>query len=434
MVKKQHLMAVAFTAALLIPTIGAHAESISDLQRQQSELTEKKKTLSNSIKDKKEKIEQAQKSIEKSAKQVSKLNSKITVATDKIDVAKENIEKTTREVEELQVEIEKLQQQIKDRGEVLKERARAMQENGGKVGYIDILLGSNSFSDFIDRASAVNSIINADESIIAEQKNDQQQLEKTQAEVELKLDKQQQQKTDLEDLKSKLNSQKEHKKIMLRKMEQKQSKLNRDRKKLEGDYSEAITVSKNVQQKIETEQKKAIEKARKLAEARAKQAAKAAKAAKAAQVAQETGSSVNAPKVTAGTWMTPTTGRLTSGYAGRNIGAGNEYHYGIDIANSSGTPIVASADGVVFRAGPLSTYGNVVMITHNVEGKTFTTVYAHMSKFATSSGKTVKKGEVIGYMGSTGRSSGSHLHFEIHVGAWVNQATGAVNPLQYISL
>ncbi|MBQ0139312.1 MAG: peptidoglycan DD-metalloendopeptidase family protein [Kurthia sp.] len=426
--KKRHLVVAIFTAALLIPTIGAKAESISDLQQQQSELTQKKNALSNSIQSKKEKIAEAQAAIEKSAKEVSKLNVKITEASHKIAIVKENIDQTINEIDQLQAEIEKLQKQIDDRAEVLKERARAMQQNGGKVGYLDILLGSNSFSDFIDRASAVNEIINADESIIADQKRDQKQVEEKQAEVEVKLAQQTKQKAELETLKSQLNAQKAEKKAMLRKMEKKQAKLNQDRQKLEGDYTEVVKVSKNVANKIEVEQQKAIEKARRLAEARAAQKAKAAKAA------QTASGSVAAPPVTAGTWMTPTTGRLTSGYAGRNIGAGNEYHYGIDIANSAGTPIVAAADGVVFRASPLSTYGNVVMITHNIEGKTFTTVYAHMSRFATSSGKSVKKGEVIGYIGSTGRSTGPHLHFEIHVGSWVNQQTGAVNPLQYISL
>lgn len=89
--------------------------------------------------------------------------------------------------------------------------------------------------------------------------------------------------------------------------------------------------------------------------------------------------------------MKPAQGRFTSGFAGRDIGAGAEYHYGIDIANSEGTPIVAAADGVVFRASPLSTYGNVVMITHNINGQTYTSLYAHMSRFGTSVGKTVKK-------------------------------------------
>lgn len=430
--KKRYLVATIFSATLLIPTIGAKAESIQDLQQRQSELTQKKNALSNSIQAKKEKIEKAQAQIEKSAKEVSKLNKKITEVSDKIDVVKENIHQTMNEIDQLQAEIEKLQKQIDERGEVLKERARAMQENGGKVGYLDILLGSNSFSDFIDRASAVNEIIHADEMIIADQKRDQQQVEKNQAEIKEKLEQQKKQKAELEDLKMQLNKQKEEKKVMLRKMEQRQAKLNSERKKLEGDYTEVVNVSNNVATKIAVEQKKAIERARKLAEQ--KEAQKASQKAKAAKAAQTASGSIAVPEVTAGTWMTPTNGRLTSGFAGRNIGAGNEYHYGIDIANSSGTPIVASADGVVFRASPLSTYGNVVMITHNIEGETFTTVYAHMSRFATSSGKTVKKGEVIGYMGSTGRSTGPHLHFEIHVGSWVNQATGAVNPLKYISL
>lgn len=429
MSKKQSLVVAALTTALLVPTFSANAESISELQEKQKKLDQQKNKLSNNIAEKKAKIEKAQVQIEKSAKEVSKLNSKIDVADNKIATVREKIKQTKVEIANLEADIEQLQKQIDERGEVLKERARAMQENGGKVGYIDVLLGSSSFSDFIDRASAVNELVNADESIIADQKRDQEEVKKKQDEVKEKLEAQTDRKNELEDLKADLNEKKSEKKVILNKMEQRQAKLNRDRKKLEGEYSEILNVSASVQRKLVAEQKKAVEKARKLAEA---QAARAAKSAKAAQ--SEFGSNVAAPKVTAGTWMKPTTGRLTSGYAGRNIGAGHEYHYGIDIANSSGTPIVAAADGVVFKASPLSTFGNVVMITHNIEGKTFTTVYAHMSRFATSSGKAVKKGEVIGYMGSTGRSTGPHLHFEMHTGTWVNQATGALNPLQYISM
>lgn len=436
--KKQNIVAALLATALVIPSMSVNAESIAELQQEKQNLEKKKVTISKNIQAKKDKIQQAQESIEKSAKEVSKLNGKIDETDAKIKSVEEQIENTRDEIAQLQASIEKLQKQIEERGELLNERARAMQETGGQVGYLDVLLGSSSFSDFIDRASAVNQIVNADESIIEDQKKDKADVKTQQDAVKDKLEEQEKRKAQLVDLKLDLKTKKASKVAMLKKMEQQQAKLNRERKKLEGDYSEAISVGAKVQQKIEVEQKKAIEKARKLAEAKARAAAKAAKAAQTAAInAAVAGSSEvsgEVPRVTAGTWMTPTTGRLTSGFAGRNIGAGHEYHYGIDIANSTGTPIVASADGVVFKAGALSTYGNVVMITHNIDGATYTTVYAHMSRIAASNGDSVKKGEVIGYIGSTGRSTGPHLHFEIHKGAWVNQATGAMNPLQFISI
>ena len=88
-------------------------------------------------------------------------------------------------------------------------------------------------------------------------------------------------------------------------------------------------------------------------------------------------------------------------------------HAGIDLAAPSGTPVMAAGDGTVKFAGEKGTYGNVIFITHagGIE-----TRYAHLSRIATSTGKEVKAGEIIGYVGSTGRSTGPHLHFEYRVG------------------
>ena len=141
---------------------------------------------------------------------------------------------------------------------------------------------------------------------------------------------------------------------------------------------------------------------------------------------------VSAPASSSG-FIRPAAGRLTSNYGGRNIGAGNENHRGVDIANSLGTPIKAAASGYVTYAGPMGTYGNVVMITHSINGKTYSTVYAHMSSVGTSQGQYVSQGGFIGSMGSTGRSTGSHLHFEVHIGPWNGARTNAVNPMNYIN-
>lgn len=108
--------------------------------------------------------------------------------------------------------------------------------------------------------------------------------------------------------------------------------------------------------------------------------------------------------------------RVSSGFGYRRhpVLGGLRLHQGIDYAAPSGTPIRAAADGTVANAGTESGYGNVVRLRHN---NRYETVYAHMSRFGNyRSGQTVKAGDIIGYVGSTGRSTGAHLHFEVRVG------------------
>jgi murein DD-endopeptidase MepM/ murein hydrolase activator NlpD len=98
-------------------------------------------------------------------------------------------------------------------------------------------------------------------------------------------------------------------------------------------------------------------------------------------------------------------------------------HYGIDISTPTGRPVVATADGVILYAARRGTYGNIVVIDHKFD---MMTRYAHLSKFAVKAGARVKRGDVIGYVGSTGRSRAPHLHYEV----WVEDRT--VHPLDYI--
>lgn len=120
----------------------------------------------------------------------------------------------------------------------------------------------------------------------------------------------------------------------------------------------------------------------------------------------------------------PASGTLTSSYGWRGSG----YHRGIDIANEVGTRIKAAADGRVTRSGYSSSYGHVIYVYHPQYSKT--TVYAHMSSRWVSYGQTVSAGQTIGRMGSTGDSSGSHLHFEVHRGGWDYRA--GINPMPYM--
>ena len=110
---------------------------------------------------------------------------------------------------------------------------------------------------------------------------------------------------------------------------------------------------------------------------------------------------VNRPK-----FVMPANGRLTSGFGAR----WGTTHYGLDIANSIGTPIVAAADGVVVEAGPASGFGLWVRVQH-ADGTI--TVYGHVDTFSVREGERVKAGEQIARMGNRGQSTGPHLHFEV---------------------
>jgi hypothetical protein len=135
------------------------------------------------------------------------------------------------------------------------------------------------------------------------------------------------------------------------------------------------------------------------------------------------------PVVTDGAFMRPSKGYVTSSYGMRSGGM----HHGIDIGNNGqSTPIVSVADGTVSRSYLSSSYGNVVYIKHTIEGQTYETVYAHMTNRAVTAGQKVTKGQFLGNMGTTGRSTGVHLHFEIHRGQWTGSKSNSLNPALYI--
>ena len=120
----------------------------------------------------------------------------------------------------------------------------------------------------------------------------------------------------------------------------------------------------------------------------------------------------------------PCDGNVASGFGYRThpILGYSRLHTGVDIGCANTAPISAAGDGVVLEAGPRGGYGNAVLIDH---GDGLATLYAHQSQIAASPGQTVSRGEVIGYVGSTGLSTGPHLHWEV----WVNGTP--VDPMGY---
>ncbi|PLR76350.1 hypothetical protein CU633_15395 [Bacillus sp. V3-13] len=120
-------------------------------------------------------------------------------------------------------------------------------------------------------------------------------------------------------------------------------------------------------------------------------------------------------------WIWPADGIITDLYGTRH-----GHHKGIDIAAKNGTPIYAVDEGTVLKSYYSGSYGHVVFIRHP---NNFETVYAHLNKRYVQEGQTVKQGDLIGGMGSTGDSSGVHLHFEVHQTEWTVEKKNAVNPV-----
>ena len=121
----------------------------------------------------------------------------------------------------------------------------------------------------------------------------------------------------------------------------------------------------------------------------------------------------------------PVRGYLSSSYGERNdpFTGDREFHFGIDVSTPIGRPVVAPADGVALYASKRGSYGNVIVLDHKFG---MMTRYAHLSRFNVRAGTRVKRGDVIGYVGNTGRSNGPHLHYEI----WVSDRP--THPLNYV--
>jgi len=121
----------------------------------------------------------------------------------------------------------------------------------------------------------------------------------------------------------------------------------------------------------------------------------------------------------------PAKGRVTAGYGYRKspFTSQRELHEGLDVAAPYGSPIVATADGIVTFAGPLAGYGNVVFVDH---GHGFSTFYAHCSSYRVREAQRVRRGEVIAFVGTTGRTTGPHVHYEVHVNGVIS------NPMKYM--
>ncbi|WP_394237317.1 murein hydrolase activator EnvC family protein [Niallia oryzisoli] len=405
------VLGLSLTLSGLPIKVAAETSNIQELNDQKSELDNKRSTVESEISEAEQKIDGLQDEQAKLDEEIKQLDLSIAEAEGKMLQKQEEIKETETEIAKLKEEIKILEERIVKRNELLKDRARSFQENGSMVSYIDVLVGASNFSDFIGRVGLVATIMEADQDILREHQADKELLENKQKDVEGKLDSLQTMLGELEILKQNLDTQKAEKDNLMASLQLEEEEIEKNKMELEEEDRLLSSQQSAMQNAIELEQRR--------------QAQQASNNLGGGGVA-----SVSTPQVSSGNFTRPTSGTVTSGFGGRSGGT----HYGVDIAEKGTVPIVSAADGVVIRSYYSSSYGNVVFVSHSIDGQIYTTVYAHMSSRTVSEGEVVSKGQQIGYQGNTGQSYGQHLHFELHKGSWNAGKTNAINPVGIVPL
>ncbi|QHS23270.1 peptidoglycan DD-metalloendopeptidase family protein [Virgibacillus sp. MSP4-1] len=375
-------------------------DEIDDLENKQDSVKDEKEELESSESEIEEKIEKNQAKQDRILGQIEEIDQEVAKTQKNIENTEEEISKTEKEIKKLKENIKETKKRIAKRDELLENRLRTMQRNGGSVSYLEVLLGAQDFGDFLTRTNAVSKIMDSDKKILEEQKAEKEQLEKDKAEVEKKKEELVAKKDELESAKERLDEQKQEKSDLVAKLKQEEKELH--------EHKMSLQEKQQILQKQQEAYNRMIEQ----------------KKDKLEQLSTPPSSSGGN-----GQFIRPAQGYITSEFGGRWGGM----HNGMDISKYGKIPIKASASGMVYRAYRSSSYGNVVYITHSMGGQQYTTLYAHMRYYTVSEGQYVQKGQVIGYMGNTGNSTGQHLHFELHEGPWNYSKSNAVNPRKYIS-
>ncbi|KZE64266.1 hypothetical protein AWM68_14335 [Fictibacillus phosphorivorans] len=373
-----------------------HAESLSSIKKKQQENAKKAKESQAKL----DANKTSQAALEKEIARIDQLSSETDL---KVQAKQTEIKETKEEINVLKGEIAVVQKRIDERDKLLKERVNSMYESGGAVSYLEVVLGSKDFGDFLDRVLALNMIAEQDRQLLEEQKKDKELLEVKMASVEKKLNNLQSAMQELQKLQQQLKAQMAEKDRLMSSLQKEEEHLHAEAHKIENEGALL----------------KAQEDAFRAEQARAAAREKAAR--------ESSGSAPSMGPVSGnGMIIKPAAGRISSGFGNRSSGM----HEGIDIAQAGTVPIYAAADGTVIKSEYSSSYGNVVYISHSIGGQQWTTVYAHMSSRAVQGG-SVSKGQFLGNMGNTGHSFGQHLHFELHKGPWNAGKTNAVNPAAY---
>ncbi|MDF2589029.1 MAG: peptidase [Anaerocolumna sp.] len=366
-------------------------------------------------------------------KYIEKLDKELNKLVGEIDSLNENIDVANKDLEVARDELEIAKQTEENQYSIMKKRIQYMYENG-ESDYIDIILESESLSDVFNHVEYMNKITEYDNGLLDKYKALKKEVAEKESNLEAKI-------AELNELKEELTYEQDT-------MEQLVEDKNKELVKYDESINETQSLSQEYSSKLEEQEdliedlleqeRLRIERERKAEEERKRKEEEERRKREQEQAANNANNNTNDNSndnssnsgsdntVDGFIWPVPASSRITStfGYRNQPTAGASTYHKGIDIGAPTGTAIVASASGTVVTASYSVSGGNYIMLYH---GNGTYTVYMHCSQLLVSVGDEVSQGDKIALVGSTGVSTGPHLHFAVSVNGTY------VDPQNYVS-
>lgn len=436
------LLACALALGCLPHAQAASRSAIESLQSQQASLSVQKAELQ-------KKLDGIRSSQGQALNKKNLVEQQLNVLKQQIQVSENLLAQYARQITEKEAELEQAKAKEAEYQAEFEQRVRAMEERGN-VSYWSVLFQASDFSDLLDRIDMIGEIMDADNQVLDQLAEARQAVVQAKADLEASRQGQQETLAQQQSQQAQLQAQQAEVDQLIQEIATQGDAYAKQIEKLEAtqdDVAQQIAEAEAIYQKQLAAEKAAAEKA--AAEKAAAEKAAAEQAAKAAQAAaqkaaqqqkQQSSGSASGSSTSSGSQSSQTTAsasgflwpiasshRVTSPFGWRThpITGRQHLHGGIDIAAPNGTPILAAKAGVVVISQYGSSYGNYVVLSHPDGTRT---LYAHMSQRSVSAGDTVSQGQTVGLVGSTGSSTGNHLHFETWTGS---SSSSRVNPMQF---
>jgi len=374
----RRIVALLLALIISIPFVGVSADNPGEIDKLQKE----QEKVNQQIKQTQKLMTQVSSEKKSVSKAIEELDQKLDQAEGELSGVQNQLSQLENQIAITTRELERATGEASGQKELLKKRVRVMYENGN-AGYMSVILDATSFSDFISRVDFLKKIVDFDMNLLNRMKDYRDSVDEKRSQLKSELDEKERLKKQIADKKQQVESAKQEREENLK-------DIISDLKELERQEDKLLAKSKEFEKKI---------------------------------IALQSSSKYIGGKIG---WPSPGYYKITSpyGYRDHPILKKKKLHTGIDIAVPSGTGIVAANSGKVIYAGYNGGYGNTVIIDH---GGKISTLYAHNSKLLVKVGDQVEKGNVISKSGSTGLSTGPHLHFE------VRENGQPVDPMKYLT-
>lgn len=407
MYSKKKILAICLAALMAVPS-GAIAKSSKSLTIEKNKKKQEQTEVKNKIKKQKSNISNTESEKKVVNDEIVNLDERIQVTSAKISTLEGEISSLNKDIKENQDKLEEAQVNLEENTEALRMRLREMYKRGN-VNYLEVILNSKDIEELLRNNEIISSIAKADRELIEFIGEQIETIKETEERLQIDKAKLSANKAavinERQSYQAAIDAKNNYMKVLESNLELYKAEFEKAQANWDSLDAEIVRLQKQI-----SEQKKAEE--------------AAARARKATRVHSNISVSSAPRNGQSYTWPVPGHYSISSpfGYRIHPILGYSKFHSGVDIPAPSGTPIVAAKSGTVIMSKLMSGYGNVVMVDH---GDTVT-VYAHCSALNVGVGESVKAGDVVAFVGSTGLSTGAHLHFEVRVNG------SPVNPLGYV--